>query len=109
MTQELLDKQSRLDAFIDNNMKEDLSSKERLTNTILAAIVEISELANEIRCFKHWSKKESSHKDILLEEYVDVLHFFLSIGNQLNFSAQDIINMYNKKYEINILRQKENY
>ena len=33
-------------------------------NMILALQVEIGELANETRCFKHWSNKESSEKKL---------------------------------------------
>ena len=47
---------------------------------IIALKVELSEFANETRAFKFWSKKEPSPKEITLEEYVDALHFFLSLG-----------------------------
>ncbi len=46
----------------------------------LALLVELGELANETRCFKYWSKKGPSPKEVILEEYVDCLHFILSIG-----------------------------
>ena len=36
------------------------------------------------RCFKYWSTKGPSPKDVILEEYVDGLHFFLSLGIPLN-------------------------
>lgn len=52
---------------------------ELITKQTLALLVEIGEFANETRCFKHWSKKEPSPKDVQLEEYVDALHFLLSI------------------------------
>lgn len=59
-----------------------------LHKKILALQVELGELANETRCFKFWSTKEPSSKDIILEEYVDCIHFILSIGIEKNF--QDI-------------------
>ena len=55
---------------------------------LLAFLVEISELANEVRCFKYWSKKPPSPKAVVLEEYVDALHFLLSIGNDLKSGRQ---------------------
>lgn len=80
-----------------------------LPNTVLALQVEIGELANEWRGFKHWSKNQKPRTravrnlgvdDIgvergeaynpLLEEYVDCLHFFLSIARQLNLPADDL-------------------
>ncbi|WP_018921682.1 dUTP diphosphatase [Salsuginibacillus kocurii] len=47
---------------------------------ILALQVEMAELANETRCFKYWSTKPASDRDVILEEYVDGLHFILSLG-----------------------------
>ena len=47
---------------------------------VLALLVEIGELANETRCFKFWSMKPPSERDIILEEFVDGLHFILSLG-----------------------------
>jgi len=70
--------------------------------------VEIAELANEWRGFKHWSndrepryvKKTIAFADPggpfvhttypLLEEYVDCLHFFLSIARQLDLPSDDL-------------------
>ena len=46
----------------------------------LALIVEIGELANTTRCFKYWSNKGSEEKDVVLDEYADGVHFFLSLG-----------------------------
>ncbi|NNU77992.1 dUTP diphosphatase [Clostridium estertheticum] len=54
---------------------------------ILSLQVELGELANETRCFKFWSTKKSSSKDIVLEEYIDCLHFILSLGLEKNFQA----------------------
>lgn len=59
---------------------------------ILALQVEISELANETRCFKFWSNKGPSLKEKILEEYVDCLHFILSLGLEKKFS-KDIIDV----------------
>jgi dimeric dUTPase (all-alpha-NTP-PPase superfamily) len=58
----------------------DLCEQELLPNLICALNVEIGELANETRCFKHWSIKPPSSKEVILEEYVDVLHFILEVG-----------------------------
>lgn len=130
-----------------------LEGVDLLPNTILALQVEIGELANEWRGFKHWSNRQEpkmfplercsycgeevsftrptpfmadagtdmcehcwestrveyaaahdehigAFKDYphfpekqpqkLLEEYVDCLHFFLSIARQLNLTADDL-------------------
>lgn len=49
------------------------------TELKLALIVELAETANEIRSFKFWSNKPSSAKEIVLEEYVDGIHFITSL------------------------------
>lgn len=46
----------------------------------LALLVELGELANEVRSFKFWSSKAPSAKEIILEEFVDCLHFCISLG-----------------------------
>ncbi|WP_232729834.1 dUTP diphosphatase [Paenibacillus phocaensis] len=102
--------QKQLDARI---IKEKgLEGQDLLPNTVLALQVEIGELANEWRGFKHWSNdrepryekrtiafrdKEDGTGDAfehvkypLLEEYVDCLHFFLSIARQLDLPADDL-------------------
>ncbi|MDV2684818.1 dUTP diphosphatase [Alkalihalophilus lindianensis] len=53
----------------------------------LAFLVELSELANETRCFKYWSKKGPSSKSTILEEYVDGLHFVLTLGLSLGYTT----------------------
>ena len=65
--------------------------KDRLLNqTILALQVEIAELANATRVFKHWSTKKAESRERLLDEYADILHFYLSIGNQLYNMGQEV-------------------
>lgn len=54
----------------------------------LALLVELAELANETRCFKFWSQKGPSDPDIILEEYVDSIHFLLSLGLEKGFEQQ---------------------
>ncbi|AFQ14932.1 dUTP diphosphatase [Bacillus thuringiensis] len=58
-------------------------------NMILALQVEIGELANETRCFKHWSNKGPSEKEVILMEYVDGLHFIASLGNGIGFNPNE--------------------
>lgn len=78
--------QSNLDKRILDlhNIKEDECVSER----ILAFIVEVSELANETRCFKYWSLKDASTKEVILEEYVDGIHFLLSLANSLDLKVE---------------------
>ena len=62
-----------------------ISKEELLDDTILALLVEVGELANTTRCFKHWSIKGMMEKEVILDELADVWHFYLSIGNQIGY------------------------
>ena len=53
---------------------------------VLALLVELGEFANETRCFKYWSLKGPSAKEVVLDEYADGLHFLLSLGIPLGVS-----------------------
>jgi len=79
--QKLFAMQTTLDAYI--------QSEKNITHDVflekgLALLIELAELANETRCFKFWSEKGSSEKEVLLEEYVDSIHFLLSLGIEMN-------------------------
>ncbi|SDB94918.1 Dimeric dUTPase, all-alpha-NTP-PPase (MazG) superfamily [Pelagirhabdus alkalitolerans] len=76
--EKLFDMQQKLDQYIQSN--HNVSSEEIFDHKILALFVELGELANETRTFKFWSVKEASSKSVLLEEFVDNIHFLLSLG-----------------------------
>lgn len=94
--------QEQLDAHI--RKKRSLEGQDLLLNTIFALQVEVAELANKVRFFKHWSTNQEprtyafeeldAHQvrewNPVLEEYVDSLHFLLSIGNQLGVDWKQI-------------------
>lgn len=71
--------------------------EDRLAKKILALKVELGELANELpEVFKFWSNKKNNYKKAL-EELVDCLHFFLSIGNDLWISQDTDFNKSNPR------------
>lgn len=75
---ELFQVQKQLDHYIEQN--HDLTAQDLFQEKHLALLVELGELANETRCFKFWSNKPRNEKAVILEEYVDGLHFILSLG-----------------------------
>jgi dimeric dUTPase (all-alpha-NTP-PPase superfamily) len=84
---------------------------------LLALLVELGEFANETRCFKFWSLKAPSAKDVILDEYADGLHFFLSLGlplgivsldHELKTPAQDLTSAILAVYA-DVVALKENY
>lgn len=79
--------QRELDSFIQNNRA---SNTEVFREKGLALLVELAELANETRSFKFWSTKGPSENAVILEEYVDSIHFLLSLGIEKNFDSVDV-------------------
>ncbi|PGF05205.1 dUTP diphosphatase [Bacillus toyonensis] len=68
-----------------------LEGEDRLGKKFLALNVELYEWINELpETFKYWSNKKNKY-DESLKEYVDGLHFILSIGLEIGFdTTQDI-------------------
>ena len=96
--------------LLDNRIvdKHNLHGQDLLPKKILALQVELGELAQNWRGFKFWSRDQEprtelfdeeydlihmesvglEQKNPLLEEYVDCLHFILSIGNDLELNIE---------------------
>ena len=92
--------QGKLDATIAE--KHGISYKTTRHRRLMACLVEIGELANATRCFKYWSNKGSEADEIVLDEYADGLHFFLSLGIDIGTSKRS----YNlTKHEDNLTDQ----
>ncbi|WP_042459573.1 dUTP diphosphatase [Neobacillus dielmonensis] len=85
--------QQALDQHIEE--KHQLQESDLFSRKVLALLVEVGELANETKCFKFWSVKPSSPKDVILEEFVDGVHFILSLGIECGFDR--------KNFEVNAL------
>lgn len=84
--QKLFIMQKGLDEHIET--KHELLEENLFERKVLALLVELGELANETRCFKFWSIKPSSPQEIVLEEYVDGVHFILSLGIECGFEQE---------------------
>lgn len=82
----------KLQENLDNRILQQrgLDNKSLTSKKILALQVEIAELANETRCFKFWSDKGPSNRNVILEEYVDCLHFILTLGLEKQFNDIEI-------------------
>lgn len=115
----LFEIQRKLDEHIEQNHPRQ-EGEDRLAKKILALQVELGELANEWRGFKFWSNNQEPrineitwpygaggppvYRNKVLEEYVDCLHFILSIGlelelEELNFhpnhsKMQDVVKLF---------------
>lgn len=100
--EKLFHMQKALDAHIEE--KHQLQEEDLFNRKLLALLVEIGELANETRCFKFWSVKPSSAKEVVLEEFVDGIHFILSLGNECGFDEKTVI-LEEKQPRVNITEQ----
>jgi dimeric dUTPase (all-alpha-NTP-PPase superfamily) len=85
--EKLFEMQKELDSRIAS--EHGLHNETLFERKLLALLVELGELANETRCFKFWSKRPSSSKEVVLEEYVDGLHFILSLGIEKGFEQME--------------------
>ncbi len=84
--QKLFEMQRQLDAHIEKEHPRQ-EGEDRLAKKILALQVELGELANELpEVFKYWSNKKNNYEKAL-KEYVDCLHFLLSIGLDENIGT----------------------
>jgi dimeric dUTPase (all-alpha-NTP-PPase superfamily) len=82
--QKLFELQRKLDEHIEQQHPRQ-EGEDRLAKKILALQVELGELANELpEVFKYWSNKKNNYEKAL-KEYVDGLHFILSIGLEIRF------------------------
>ncbi|WP_026389115.1 dUTP diphosphatase [[Acholeplasma] multilocale] len=80
----LSEKQRILDNYIAENKGLEIDD-EILNKKIVAFLVETGEYANEERSFKFWSNKKEAELDVQLDEYIDGIHFLISIGLQINY------------------------
>ena len=103
-------------------IKHNVSYESTFPRRLLSLLVEVGEFANETRCFKYWSYKPSSPLDVVLEEYVDGLHFLLSLGIPLGIEeavidiekpnidlVEAILDFYGHAYSLKKDYSKENY
>ena len=113
---------------LQKGLDEDIAKRHQVTyestfeKRLLALFVELGEFANETRCFKFWSLKDPSEKSVILDEYADALHFFLSLGlaigiDDFAFSfmkpqetlSKAILGVYEKVLEFDKKREKVSY
>jgi len=85
----LFELQKELDQHIENEHPR-AEGASRHKEKVLAQLVELGELANETRCFKFWSHKPESKPWVILEEYVDGIHFLLSLGLEMDIKKFEI-------------------
>lgn len=100
---ELLEMQEELDRAI---LKEQGITEYPINNILIALFVELGEMLNELpTLFKHWKKTAKDNREKALVEYVDTLHFAMSLTN---YRAKPMVERENAKNIILYLYDYDN-
>lgn len=83
---------------------EGISKEEWIQKQTLAMISELSELLDEVN-FKWWKNKKPVNEQLVKEELVDILHFFVSMCLEYDMDAEELLTMYMDKNKENFDRQ----
>lgn len=87
--QKIFTMQKGLDSYIEK--KHGLEKEDLFDKKVLALLVELGELANETRCFKFWSIKSPPPREVILEEFVDGVHFIASLGIECGYDNLEVV------------------
>jgi len=80
-------------------------SQDIIEKNILELLVEVGELANETRCFKYWSNKKTSSKEIIMDEYADCFLMTLYFCNMVDIDMNEKFEKINEKNLVNQFKQ----
>ena len=85
----LFEKQKQLDEYI--YKKNNVTAKEVFERKIVALLVELGELANELKFFKYWKENINIDRQRAIEEYIDVIHFAIGLAVDLGINEHEYI------------------
>ena len=109
--QEIFDEQIRLNEKINPELYTEISDPEikrqRFLQFELALRQESAEAIDSLN-WKWWKKDDDDWGNIKIE-LVDMLHFWVSMCTIAGLDADDVINLYLKKNQLNHKRQNEGY
>ena len=109
--QEIFEEQIRLNEKINPDLYKEISNpdirRERFLQFELALRQESAEAIDSLN-WKWWKKDEEDWDNIKVE-LVDMLHFWVSMCTVAGIDADDVINLYLKKNQLNHKRQNEGY
>lgn len=105
---EIWERQQNFDDIV---LKKRGKTKSQVANEIkVALITEIGELYNENPTFKFWKEQKNTEiTDKAKEEFVDVLHFVISLGIDIFKDEQEMFEWYCRKNNKNLERQRNGY
>ena len=86
----------------------DEQKTEWVLNYCRAMSQELAELTDSVP-WKWWAKYQKLDEQNARVEVVDLFHFLISLAQTLGMSADDVIESYLKKNEVNFQRQESGY
>lgn len=86
----LFQKQAELDRYIYS--QNNVTAKEVFERKIVALLVELGELANEVQFFKYWKENINIDGKRAIEEYIDVIHFTIGLAVDLGINEHKYTN-----------------
>jgi dimeric dUTPase (all-alpha-NTP-PPase superfamily) len=97
--------QKELDDFItERRALAGISYEEWMQKDVLAITSELGELLDEVN-FKWWKNPKELDTGAIMEELVDIFHFFISMCVRTGMGPEELFNVYMKKNEENFNRQ----
>lgn len=92
------------DEIIEKRGLQDITMEEWIQKETLAMVSELAELIDEVN-FKWWKNKKDVDVNLVREELVDILHFFVSMCHKTGMDADMLFDMYMNKNKENFDRQ----
>jgi len=83
----------------------DISLEEWVQKEVLAILVELGELLEEVN-YKWWKNPKPINREALKEEVVDILHFLISLCLKAGIGAEELYEGYLAKNAENFRRQR---
>ena len=109
--QDIFEEQIRLNKKINPDLYKEIADPEikrqRILQFELALRQESAEAIDSLNW--KWWKKDNDDWDNIKIELVDMLHFWVSMCTVAGLDADEVINLYLKKNELNHKRQNEGY
>ena len=102
--EKIFEMQKLLDDDIEARRNLDFTTEEWMQKEVLAMLSELSEVLDEVN-FKWWKNKKPLDTDALRGEWVDILHFFVSMCIRSGMDADELFARYIEKNKENFDRQ----
>ncbi|HOB40050.1 MAG: dUTPase [Limnochordia bacterium] len=105
MLKDIFHLQERFDRAVVEKRGLNFSQEVWIQKEVLAIMSELAEILDEVN-FKWWKDPKEIDRERLLEEIVDVLHFFVSMCLKAGIGPEELYRAYIRKNQENFARQE---